>query len=317
VSAQPRRIGPRAIELAELVPSWIRSLESENKSEKTVSTYVYAVRLLREHAGAAATTDVTAEDLRDFFAAMLRRMSPASVAIHFRSLRVFFSWIASEEPSLMPVSPMKALKAPVVPKKRKPPLEDDDVRKLLATCTPDSFESRRDTAIIRVLADTGMRVSGLAGIRLRYIDEKTGAERSDVHLGAGPHLTITLKGGDEIAVPIGKKSVAAIDRYIRARGRHAHADMPWLWLAPRGRFTHWGIRQMLERRAEMAGVEDVHPHRFRRSFAHSWLESGGQEFDLMKITGWKTRDMIEIYTAELGEKRAATAHARLSPGDRI
>jgi hypothetical protein len=37
----------------------------------------------------------------------------------------------------------------------------------------------------------------------------------------------------------------------------------------------------------------------------------------MKITGWTTRDMIEVYAGELAGERARVAHARLSPGDRI
>jgi site-specific recombinase XerD len=306
VSAQPRRIGPQAIELAEMVPSWVRSLEAENKSARTITSYTHSVRRLAEFAGIAATTDITTDDLRRYFAAEQGKMAPASVAVHYRNLRVFLGWLSREEPSLMPASPMAGIKAPTVPKKRKPPMDDDQVRALLAECSKDTFEDRRDTALIRVLIDTGMRISGLAGIR--YPDHVKLSQRI---------LIITLKGGDEIAVPIGKKSIAALDRYLRARTRHAHADLPWLWLGPRGQFTHWGIRQMLERRAQDAEIEGVHPHRFRRSFAQNWLKNGGTEYDLMKITGWKTRDMIAVYTEELGEERARTAHARLTPGDRI
>ena len=72
-------------------------------------------------------------------------------------------------------------------------------------------------------------------------------------------LIIRLKGGDEIGVPVGRKSVAAIDRYLRARARHAHADSPFLWLGKQGQFTGWGIRQMLDRRAKAAGVEERAP----------------------------------------------------------
>lgn len=306
MAAQPRRIGPQAVTLDDMLPSWTRTLEAENKSRFTIRSYTDSVKALARHAGGHATTDITSRDVQAFLAAELDRIAPASVAVHFRNLRVFFGWLSAEEPSLMPASPMTGLKPPVVPKKRKPPMDDDQIRALLATCVKDTFDNRRDAALIRVLIDTGMRVSGLAG--LRYPD--------DIQLSRKV-LLIRLKGGDEIGVPIGKKSVAAIDRYIRARPRHPKAELPWLWLSARGQFTHWGIRQMLDRRALAAGVEGVHPHRFRRSFAHDWLESGGTEYDLMKITGWRSRDMIAVYTEELGEERARTAHARLSPGDRI
>jgi integrase/recombinase XerD len=53
---------------------------------------------------------------------------------------------------------------------------------------------------------------------------------------------------------------------------------------------------MLSRRGEQAGIQNVHPHRFRRSFADSWLAAGGSTDDLMHITGWKTYDMVREYT---------------------
>ncbi len=81
--------------------------------------------------------------------------------------------------------------------------------------------------------------------------------------------------------------------------------------------TDSGIRAMVKRRGLQAGIQNVHPHRFRRSFAHQWLAAGGSTDDLMHITGWKTYDMVREYTEARGIARAHQAHARLSPGDRI
>ena len=96
---------------------------------------------------------------------------------------------------------------------------------------------------------------------------------------------------------------------------------PWLWLGVQGhntaRMTDSGIRDMVGRRGEQAGIQNVHPHRFRRSFADSWLAAGGSTDDLMHITGWKTYDMVREYTEARGIARAHDAHTRLSPGDRI
>ena len=312
------RLRRETVPLAGLVDSWTLALQGENKSPYTIRSYGDSARALIRFAGDQADTGITTETIRAFMAAELARIAPASVAIHYRNLRVFFGWLCAEEPSLVPVSPMAGVGKPEVPRKRKPPFTEEDQRKLLAAVSGDGFEERRDAAIMRVLIDTGMRISGLATIRYVPSDpEKTG-----VHLGQRI-LVIRLKGGDEIAVPIGRKTCVAIDRYLRARARHPRAEADWLWLGNSGpgrsggQLTAWGIRQMLTRRAEQAGVSGMHPHRFRRTFAHDWLASGGTEFDLMKITGWKTRDMIGVYADELGQDRARSAHARLSPGDRI
>lgn len=313
------RIAPRAIPLSDLTGSWALSLEAANKSAKTIRSYTDSVGALCRHAAGDATTDITTGQLRAFLAAELtrikpngQRMSPASAAVHYRNLRVFFAWITEEEPSLMPASPMNGIRRPEAPAKRKPPFSEDELRTLLAATSGASFDDRRDHALMRVLIDTGMRVSGLAG--LRYVAGDP--EKSDVHLGQRLAV-IRLKGGEETAVPLGRKAVAAIDRYARARGRHRHADSGWLWLSARGQLTASGIRQMLERRAKDTGITGMQPHRFRRTFAHDWLEAGGTESDLMKITGWKTRDMIDVYAGELASQRARQAHAKLSPGDRL
>jgi site-specific recombinase XerD len=313
----------RALPLAALLDSWILDLQAQNKSPYTIRSYGDSVRQLIAWAQADATTGITTRQLRDFFRAELgrtygrhgRQVSPASVAVHFRNLRVFFGWCAREEPALMAASPMAGVSAPAVPAGKKLPFSVPEQSALLSACKGASFADRRDHAIMSVLIDTGMRVSGLAGLRLRYADA-AGDERTDVRL-KDRRLDIRLKGGRALTVPVGRKTAADCDRYIRARARHRHAGEDLLWLAPRGALTSWGIRQMLERRGEQAGVQDVHPHRFRGTFAHDWLLNGGSETDLMEITGWETRAMIEVYARQLRATRAGVSHARLSPRDRI
>jgi integrase len=81
--------------------------------------------------------------------------------------------------------------------------------------------------------------------------------------------------------------------------------------------TDSGIRDMVRRRGEQAGIQNVHPHRFRRSFAGRWLAAGGSADDLIHITGWKAYGMVREYTEARGSARAHDAHSRLSPGDRL
>jgi site-specific recombinase XerD len=310
---------PAGPPLTAFVTSWQLALEAAAKSKRTVRSYTDSVRALHAFLVAqnmpADVEGVDSEHIRAFLLAEERRTSPVSAAVHFRNLRVFFGWLASEEERSNP-NPMDRVEGPKVSKKAKTFFSDDELARLLKTCQGSSFADRRDTAIMRVLIDTGLRVSGLANLRYDLDDES----HNDVFL-TQRKLRIRLKGGDETWVPIGKKAAAAMDRYIRVRARHAQASSPWLWLGVQGHntahMTDSGIRDMVGRRGEQAGIQNVHPHRFRRSFADKWLEAGGSTDDLMHITGWKTYDMVREYTEARGIARAHQAHARLSPGDRI
>jgi site-specific recombinase XerD len=309
--AARRKSAPGA-PLADLASSWELSLQAAQKSPKTITSYLGTLTKLAawlEANGRPADAEgVGAPDIQGFLKSEIDRTSAVSAAVHYRNIRVFFGWLEKEGERSAP-NPMRRVDEPKVPRKVKPALTGEQLTALLKTCEGNGFEERRDAAIIRVLIDTGCRVGGIASMRL---DGVSLPKRT---------IKVILKGGDELLLPLGQRAAAAMDRYLRARMKHPRRDSPWLWLGVKGHsvdhFGVSGIQAMLTRRGRQAGLGTLRPHAFRRTFARAWLDSGGSEFDLMQITGWKTRAMIDIYAGDLAAERAREAHARLSPGDRL
>ncbi|MGI8684549.1 MAG: tyrosine-type recombinase/integrase [Acidimicrobiales bacterium] len=82
--------------------------------------------------------------------------------------------------------------------------------------------------------------------------------------------------------------------------RRERPRSPWaattdaLWLSAKGPLTASGIAQMLRRRAARADIPHLHSHMFRHTFAHTWLAEGGNEGDLMRLAGWRSRVHADI-----------------------
>ncbi|MGW4469707.1 tyrosine-type recombinase/integrase [Nonomuraea sp. NPDC004354] len=315
---------PRGAALPACLESWTLSLESKNLSTKTLRSYTDSVKAfiayLAEHDMPGDAEGVQAEHVRAFLVHERLRTSPASADCHFRNLRVFWGWLCSEDggPERTTASPVLKGDRPQVARKTKKYITEDEQRKILATARGNTFEDRRDTALLTLLYDAGPRASGIMGVRYTPRDPET----HDVDL-KGRRLRIRLKGGDEHWLPLGSKAAAALDRYIRARSAHSKAlTSPWLWLGIQGRntshMTPEGLRDMLARRGEFAGIDDkVTPHRYRGTAAHQLLRAGASKDAVQRILGWKTSDMVEHYTDDLADERAREVHARFSPADRL
>jgi site-specific recombinase XerD len=300
--------------LAGYLPSWAMALDGAGKSPQTSISYLDSVKRLDRFL-VEKGLPLGAPAIRAFLSAERERTSAWSAQKHYRNLHVFFGW-AMKEGDILDADPMINVQKPQAAAEAKSFFTEADLAALLRATQGQDFESRRDHALLRVLVDTGMRVGGLAGLRFHPTDDAM----TDVFL-AQRRLRIRLKGGDAWWVPVGARSCVAIDRYLRVRARHPQAPSPWLWLGTRGRgldhFTDSGIRQMLARRGETAGVQHCHPHKFRGTMADQWLADGGTIDDLMTIAGWKSITMPLRYAAGRKIARAAEAHGRLSPGDRL
>jgi site-specific recombinase XerD len=283
------------------------SLRARNKSPRTVESYLLAadqlVTFLEEHGHPTTLGDIRRRHVEEFIAVTLETRAPATAAHRYASLQQFFRWAVDE--GEIDVSPMQGMTKPKIPDRPIPLLSDDQLRAMLDTVKGAGFEERRDAALLRLFIDTGARLSEIAELKL-----------GDVDLDRQQLVTV-VKGRHVQVKYFGARTAQALDRYERTRRKHRYADLDWLWLSLKGRLSASGIRQTLKRRAAEAGIEHLHPHMFRHTFAHRWLSEGGNEGDLQRLMGWRDRQMLDRYGASGATARAKDAHGRMRLGDRL
>jgi integrase/recombinase XerC len=165
---------------AGFVRDWDRSLRSANHPATTRYNYLLAVTQLarylsEDHADLAGTTvaetpvAVTRQHLEGFQAWMVRTRSASTAVNKYKALQQFFKWLAVDEEEI-DESPMRRLRQPRTSTRLIPVISDEDTKKVLDTCKGKGFMPLRDEAIIRMLYNTGARLSEVAQLTLDDVD---------------------------------------------------------------------------------------------------------------------------------------------------
>lgn len=280
-----------------------------DKSPKTIETYTDATYrfhkwLISTGCETPTLRATTSDQVRDWLL-VLRDAGRTESTLYnrFNGLRAFFSWALVE--GLVDENPVRAVPAPKPKENPVPVLSVDDLRAMLRTCNR-TFEGTRDEALIRLLADTGMRRGGCAGLRVADLDFEQDT------------ATITLKGGRVQVCPFGPRTAKALRRYLRVRAGHDYAGERNLWIGRRGPINANAVLLIVRRRARQAGIEGrVFVHQFRHTWAHEALRSGLQEGDVMRLGGWRSREMLSRYGSAGADARAKANYLPVSLGDKL
>jgi len=210
--------------------SFRRTLEAENKSSGTMQAYTDAVRLLavygESHGQPLLAGELQREHIQAFIADQLARWKPATAHNRYRGLHAFFKGAVAEGD--LEASPMNGMRPPQLPEQPIDVVRPEHLARLLKNCEGRDFTSRRDTVIILLLVDTGMRRAECAGMTLDDID-------LDQRI-----VWVLGKGRRPRALPIGRKTALAVDRYLRTREGHRLAHLPHLWVGRNGFMTPSG-----------------------------------------------------------------------------
>lgn len=222
-----------------------------------------------------------------------RRNGDSAARALVSTLKTTSAWLVDE--GYLDVDMIARVKRPHVSASAQTPFGQTEVL-ALADAARDTYMASRDLVIIHLLLDTGMRVGGLCSILLEDVNLK---ER---------RLELRLKGGRRQALYFGTperrdggKTVRELRVWLKQRegmaSRHPERHKGMLFLAFDGwPLTETGVRHMMKRLEEVSGVPDVHPHRFRHTYATMYLvRHPGDESGLRGNLGHLSENMFQVY----------------------
>jgi len=285
------------MEVSAAISSFLTHIRVEKGlSPNTVSAYRRDLIKFSEFAQKRKLTLETAsrDDMVDFLAGLYRqKLESKSVARHLVSLRNFFRFAQIQE--LIREDPSVNLESPKIRRRLPGYLRLEEVERLLAQPDAKTPFGLRDRAMLEVLYSAGLRVSELVGLCVSDLDTKVGCVRC---IG---------KGDKERIVPIGKKALGMVEKYLRdARPKMVEkvSGSPTLFVNRRGKaLSRVGVWKILSAYGRRAGLRvALTPHMLRHSFATHLLERGADLRSVQLMLGHADISTTQIYTHVVEER---------------
>ena len=314
------RLGKQPVTLEAAIQDWLLDLETSNRTAKTLDGYRTNMQrfvwfcqqmdypetlanLDRSHVQSFLSyvkTNKSRWGRDEKHAPSNKQVTPRTVAVYRTILHSF--WNHCVDAGFVQDNIVAKIKPPKAEHRLVVPLKEEDIRALVDACRKtQSVHKQRDTAIVLLLIDTGLRASELCGVQLQDWDAK--------------RLRVYGKGHKERWLPLSAPTARAISLYVTQSRPETYYDE--LFMGERGTpLQPRGLYQMLKRRAREAGVSHVYVHLMRHSFAFAWCRSGGPLHALQAILGHATPTMSMRY-GRMASDDTTQLHHQHSPVERM
>lgn len=286
--------------------SFLVDRQARRLSPRTISFYGDELRWLEKWLGSQGVfnmVQIDTEMIRKYLIHLSESRNAGGQHASFRAIKAWMNWFELELDDDNWKNPMRKIQGPKVDKEVLAGVPLENLNALLRTCDY-SYAGQRDRAILLTLLDSGLRRNELLALRICDLNIQTGAVQ-----------VINGKGGKNRTVYVGARTRKTIIRYLRDRKNYDDQDPLFVTLTG-GRLGQDGLRQIIRRRAERAGVEEPRIHDFRRSFAIESLRNGMDLVTLMHLMGHTSTTVLQRYL-KLLETDLQAAHRRASPVDRL
>lgn len=254
-------------------------------SEHTLSNYQRDLFQLKQFCDDRGTTwdTLDVQAVRRFMATQHQRgLAPKSLQRQLSSIRSFYRFLNQE--GRCEQNPAAGVSGPKAAKKLPKTLDVDQLQQLLEQPADDPL-SCRDLAMLELFYSSGLRLAELVSLDITSIDFRDAS------------LRVTGKGQKTRMLPVGKKALTAIDRWLNYRDQLAGYDQAALFVSKQGnRLTPRSVQQRLKKWGITHGQTALHPHQLRHSFASHMLEASGDLRAVQELLGHADIATTQIYT---------------------
>jgi len=283
------------------VEAFLLSRRVGNCSECTLRVYAANLARFQRSTGAATVADISTLAVQHHLTGLRDSMKPVSAHQHFRTLRTFFRWAV--EAGLALDDPMKGITMKLPRLLPRVP-EDADVQRLIQACG-DSFEGRRNRALVSLLADSGLRIS--EALRLRIEDVRFGERTLAVRGGKGQKDGMGFFGAE---------TAHALRAWLGMRKDAAPEDYLFTDRVGRPLTRDWGTHLLHKLSARAALSRKVGPHALRHYAATSILKQTGDLELVRQVLRHESLAMALRY-AHIAKPEISRKFRRASPMDNL
>jgi len=301
----------KELTLSQAIEGYFIYANARRLSAQTLNGYQWALNKFETYLGADPPfASITARDVRTFLNSLPGLTNTSLIGVR-AGLSALWSWGTNE--GLVPGNIIKETEAPKPEKRDVIPFTQSELQQLLTACDRTKAYRRpgkrlcdntratalRDRAIVTLLIDTGIRASELCSLTLRDADFQN------------HRIVVMGKGRKERHIPISPRTEQALWRYLATRDDKKPVA-PLLATSTGRRLNRFNLHGLLELAGDRAGVGNVYPHRFRHTFAITFLRNGGNVFALQRILGHESLTMVNKYLA-IAQTDLQAAHRDASP----
>lgn len=299
--------------LSTILEDYLLHLDARHISKHTIADYFNTYRKFSSFVGEDLPfMDITKVQIERFLAA--QTVSKKTILNYHTGLSALWTWAVDEGHAIVHLP--RQIERPKPEKHKVLSFSDTDLRALFASigrsqpyvnkgtmCTHSLPNQERNRAILMTLLDCGIRANELVQLKISDLDIRN----LRLHISS-----YSAKGNKERYVPISARTAQVIRKYLATCRLDYSPDEPLFTVETGYPLDRHLLRKTCLAIGRRAGVPNCHPHRFRHTFAISYLRNGGDPWTLQEILGHATMEMIKTYL-RIAQNDIATAHRRASP----